>query len=210
MRSRYLESLAEGGYIASLMTMAIRELGIKAEHPVDLNTLPYENFELDDIENESKKIQANTAYVFSQALTYASSILRYTTRPFNLTYRNEWSAMRDRVLQERVQAFVAKYMSAKLIAKELSTIKEATSTPEFSQDNVEITVNEITREIVTRYQVDEGQKTEMIIRLPASYPLAEVEIIGTNRVAVREERWNKWLLTCKIGCKVSWLSRTYV
>lgn len=76
MRSRYLESLAEGGYIASLIAMAIRELDIEVEHPVDLNTLPYENFELDDVEDESKKMEANTAYVFSQALTYASSILR--------------------------------------------------------------------------------------------------------------------------------------
>jgi hypothetical protein len=103
-----------------------------------------------------------------------------------------------------VKAYVAKYLSSKLIMKELSTIKKATSTaPEFNEENLEISVNEVTKEIVTRYQVDEGQKNEMIIRLPSSYPLAEVEIVGTNRVGVKEERWNKWLLTCKISCKVS-------
>jgi hypothetical protein len=103
-----------------------------------------------------------------------------------------------------VKAYVAKYLSSKLIMQELSTIKKATSTaPEFNEENLEISVNEVTKEIVTRYQVDEGQKNEMIIRLPSSYPLAEVEIVGTNRVGVKEERWNKWLLTCKISCKVS-------
>ena len=42
----------------------------------------------------------------------------------------------------------------------------------------------------------------MLIRLPPSYPLAEVEIDGKSRVGVTQERWNKWLLTCKIACKV--------
>jgi hypothetical protein len=63
-------------------------------------------------------------------------------------------------------------------------------------------VNEYTKEVNTRYQVDEGQKNEMSIRLPASYPLSEVEIVGVSRVGVDQLRWNKWLLTCKIACKV--------
>ena len=202
MRSRYLESLAEGGCFASLMAMTIRELGIKADHPVDIYQVQHHVLELEDVENESKKIQGNTAYVFSQALTYASSIVRYTTLRRNLIYRTEWSGIRDRLLQERMQAFVAKYFSPAIIGRELYTIGEAISTAEFTQENLQIMVKANTREIVTRYQVDEGQKTEMIIRFPASYPLAEVEIVGTNRVGVKEERWNKWLLTCKIGCKV--------
>lgn len=50
--------------------------------------------------------------------------------------------------------------------------------------------------------MDEGQKNEMSIRLPESYPLAEVEIVGTSHVGVKQDRWNKWLLICKIACKV--------
>src|SRR5271169_5572433 len=85
---------------------------------------------------------------------------------------------------------------------ELSTIKAAIAQSEFDDENLEIKVNEFTREITTRYEVDDGQKNEMSIRLPPSYPLAEVEIVGTVSVGVVPERWNKWLLTCKIGCKV--------
>ena len=98
---------------------------------------------------------------------------------------------------------MAKYFSNKIILNELSTINTAIAQSEFDDENLEIRVNEVTREITTRYQVDEGEKSEMSIRLPPSYPLAEVEIVGTNRVGVTQERWNRWLLTCKIACKVS-------
>jgi E3 ubiquitin-protein ligase listerin len=73
---------------------------------------------------------------------------------------------------------------------------------ELADENVEIRVNEVLKEIVVRYQVDEGQRNEMAIRLPPSYPLAEVEVVGVSRVGVSQERWNKWLLTCTIACKV--------
>jgi len=97
---------------------------------------------------------------------------------------------------------VAKFFSNKIISNELSTIKTAVQESEFNDENVEVRVNEITKEINTKYQVEEGQKNEMSIRLPSSYPLAEVEIVGNSRVGVTQDRWNKWILTCKIACKV--------
>jgi E3 ubiquitin-protein ligase listerin len=99
-------------------------------------------------------------------------------------------------------SYVAKYFSAAIIDDELSAISIAISKSEFDQENLEIRVNRITKEIITRYQVDEGEKNEMLIRLPPSYPLAEVEIDGKSRIGVTQERWNRWLLTCKIACKV--------
>jgi hypothetical protein len=99
-------------------------------------------------------------------------------------------------------SYVAKFFSNTIIANELSTIKIAISQSEFDDENVEVRVNEITKEINTKYQVEEGQKNEMSIRLPPSYPLAEVEIVGNSRIGVTQDRWNKWILTCKIACKV--------
>jgi hypothetical protein len=81
-------------------------------------------------------------------------------------------------------------------------VKQAIAKSEFDDENLEIRTNEYTKEVNVRYQVDEGQKLEMSIRLPTSYPLAEVEIVGVNRIGVDQLRWNKWLLTCKIACKV--------
>ena len=102
------------------------------------------------------------------------------------------------------RSYVSKYLSQKIINGELSTIKSTVAKEsEFNDENLEIKVNEYTQEITVRFEVDEGQRNEMSIRLPPSYPLAEVEIVGISRVGVNQERWNKWLLTCKIACKVS-------
>jgi hypothetical protein len=73
---------------------------------------------------------------------------------------------------------------------------------EFDSEKVDVRVNEITAEVTTRYQVDEGQTIDMVIRLPPSYPLLEVKVIGSKRLAVTPERWNKWMLTCTVACKV--------
>jgi hypothetical protein len=99
-------------------------------------------------------------------------------------------------------SYVAQYFSAIIIKDELDTVMDAIKKEEFSDENVKVKINRGTKEITTQYQVDEGQKNELSIRLPPSYPMAEVEIVGTSRVGVNQERWNKWLLTCKIACKV--------
>jgi len=99
-------------------------------------------------------------------------------------------------------SYVSKYFSQDLIKEELETINTAIGRNEFDEENLEIRVNRTTKEISTRYQIEEGEKNEIVIRLPSSYPLAEVEIVGSSRVGVNQERWNKWLLMCKIACKV--------
>ena len=77
MRSSYLKSLGEGQYIPSLFATIIRELDVDTEHPVEIGKMSYEQFELEDEEDAEKKIQGNIAFVFSQALNYTSSLLRY-------------------------------------------------------------------------------------------------------------------------------------
>jgi E3 ubiquitin-protein ligase listerin len=202
LRSKYLEQLSEGTYVPTLFLAVVRELYLDTERPVDLSKMTFDKLDVEEAEDEESKVQANTAFVFSQALNYASAPVR-----------TEWFDLRDRLLQERIQkyhaplagsnsSYVAKFFSNKIISNELSTIKATISQAEYDDENVEIRVNEITKEINSKYQVEEGQKNEMSIRLPPSYPLAEVEIVGNSRVGVTQDRWNKWILTCKIACKV--------
>ena len=198
--------------MSSLFMAVVRELYLDLERPVDLSGAIIEEFELEDVEDEEFKLQRNTAFVFSQSLNYASSLIRYASDTAVLMvvtsglicvivyFENEYRGCP--FSKNTHGSYVAKYFSSKIILKELSTIKNAVSESEFNDENIEIRVNELTREITVRYLVDEGQKSEMSIRFPPSYPLMEVEIVGTSRVGVSQERWNKWLLTCKIACKV--------
>lgn len=97
-----------------------------------------------------------------------------------------------------------KFFSNKLIQNELKIVKHAIAELEFNEEkdeNLEVQVNNYTKEIIVRYLLEEGEKNEMSIRLPPSYPLAEVEIQGISRIGVTQERWNKWILTTKIACK---------
>jgi hypothetical protein len=55
----------------------VRELYVDTSRPVDLSTLSYEEFELEDVEDEEKKFQGNTAYIFSHALNFAAYLIRF-------------------------------------------------------------------------------------------------------------------------------------
>jgi hypothetical protein len=102
VRSKYLETLSEGEHVSTLFLTAVREFYLDTERPINLSDLLFE-FELEDVEDEERKLQGNMAVVFSQALNYASSLIRYVIDTVLLIYRNEWLDLRDRVLQERVQ-----------------------------------------------------------------------------------------------------------
>jgi hypothetical protein len=64
----------------------------------------FEEFDLDDTEEEESKFERNTAFVFSHVLSYASSCVRFDGRVLLLIVRHEWEDIRERVLKERIQA----------------------------------------------------------------------------------------------------------
>jgi hypothetical protein len=56
--------------------------------------MTFDQLDVEEAEDEESKAQANTAFVFSQALNYASAPVRA-----------EWFDLRDRLLQERIQKY---------------------------------------------------------------------------------------------------------
>jgi len=69
-------TLSEGDYISTLFTICVRELNIDTERPVDISRFNLDEFDMEDAEDEDRKVQGNTAFVFSQALHYATSLIR--------------------------------------------------------------------------------------------------------------------------------------
>ena len=76
LRSKYLDTLSEGTYGSALFLTVVRELYLDTERPVDLSRLDIDEFQLEDVDDEELKLQGNVAYIFSQALNHASSLLR--------------------------------------------------------------------------------------------------------------------------------------
>lgn len=89
--------------MSSLFLTVIRELYLDTERPVDLSNINFDQFELEDVEDEERKLQGNTAVVLSQTLNYASSLIRFLTIRCISNDSTDWFDLRDRLLQERVQ-----------------------------------------------------------------------------------------------------------
>jgi hypothetical protein len=89
--------------MSSLFFAVVRELYLDTDRPVDLSNINFDHFELEDVEDEERKLQGNTAFVFSQTLNYASSLIRLVTIVCVSNSSTDWFDLRDRLLQERVQ-----------------------------------------------------------------------------------------------------------
>lgn len=89
--------------MASLFLTVIRELYLDTNRPLDISDMKFEEFELEDVDDEERKLQSNTVYVFFQALNYASSLVRYVAEFSKIDSSNEWFDLQDRLLQDRVQ-----------------------------------------------------------------------------------------------------------
>lgn len=66
-----------------------------------------------------------------------------------------------------------------------------------NDDNVHVKTSKTTREVTTSYTIDD-QYLEMVIRLPACYPLNQVIVEGVQKIGVKDAQWRAWLLACRI------------
>jgi hypothetical protein len=94
-----------------LFLVVVRELYLDTDRPVDLSNINFDQFELEDVEDEELKLQGNMAFVFSQTLNYASSLIRFVAIHCASNGSTEWFDLRDRLLQERVQRLSFRVLS---------------------------------------------------------------------------------------------------
>jgi hypothetical protein len=76
LRTKYLDTLSEGSYVSILFLTVVKELYVDTEWGVDLSALSYQEFELEDAEDDEIKTQTNMAHIFSLALEYAPYLIR--------------------------------------------------------------------------------------------------------------------------------------
>ena len=89
--------------MSSLFLAVVRELYLDTDRPVDLSNINFDQFELEDVEDEERKLQGNMAFVFSQTLNYASSLIRLVPILCASNGSTDWFDLRDRLLQDRIQ-----------------------------------------------------------------------------------------------------------
>ncbi|CAH9129291.1 unnamed protein product [Cuscuta epithymum] len=106
-------------------------------------------------------------------------------------YVRRWfNGIRDRSTSSAVEFFTKSYCSPPLIAVELSQIKKA----KFVDDTFSVSVSKSANEVVATYTKDETGM-DLVIRLPASYPLRSVDVDCTRSLGISEVKKRKWLMS---------------
>ncbi|KAG0369899.1 hypothetical protein BC939DRAFT_460957 [Gamsiella multidivaricata] len=119
-----------------------------------------------------------------------------------------WTECKLRQLSIAVESLTEKYFSPLLITRELNSLVKAQQASKqggqaaaaaalsgVSDDlnELQIKTSKATSEVTASFQIDEATM-EIVIRLPANFPLRQVEVEGLQRVGVKEARWRAWLL----------------
>ncbi|KAK4274883.1 hypothetical protein QN277_018048 [Acacia crassicarpa] len=104
--------------------------------------------------------------------------------------RSWFSDLRDRNMSSAIESFTRTYCSPPLIANELSQIKKA----KFGDENFSVSVSKSANEVVATYTKDETGM-DLVIRLPASYPLKPVDVDCTRSLGISEVKQRKWLMS---------------
>lgn len=106
-------------------------------------------------------------------------------------YVREWFGnIRDRSTSYAIESFTKGCCSPPLITNELSQIKKAN----FSDENFSVGVSKSANEVVATYTKDETGM-DLVIRLPASYPLRPVDVDCTRSLGISEIKQRKWLMS---------------
>ncbi|XVF46152.1 hypothetical protein PTKIN_Ptkin03bG0003900 [Pterospermum kingtungense] len=104
--------------------------------------------------------------------------------------RGWFSDLRDRSTSSLIESFTRTWCSPPLIANELSLIKTAN----FADENFSVSVSKSANEVVATYTKDETGM-DLIIRLPASYPLRPVDVDCMRSLGISEVKQRKWLMS---------------
>ncbi|KKA30082.1 hypothetical protein TD95_004567 [Thielaviopsis punctulata] len=94
-----------------------------------------------------------------------------------------------------IESWTGKYISPLIVDALLDEVKSWSAAQDSSGDdeqNLNVKISRNTNEISAGYEIDETEAT-ILIKIPKSYPLGNVEVVGMNRVGVNEKKWQSWV-----------------
>jgi hypothetical protein len=115
-----------------------------------------------------------------------------------------WTACKVRQKVQSVEKFTEKYLSPMIIEQELQSVqawiqRQQQQTPPSDAQEEEMKVKITkgpTKEVTAIYPIDD-QTMEMLVRLPPTFPLRQVEVEGTKRVGLSEKQFRRMQLAAQ-------------
>lgn len=190
IRQGYIEQLKENDTLFKLFDFFSDQVDLMDHHfwnmVPETDILHYQvqdpshTYFKEDILNESKKLLLHLMYVFFNSVGSATSTW--------------WLNIKDRSRQLKIEKFVSRYISPILIRHELAEVASKVKRLTSQDQSLTIKINNVTNEIKAGYLVDE-QTLEIVFKLPANYPLNNIQVQGISRVGINEQKWKSWILS---------------
>ncbi|WYZ46016.1 hypothetical protein EsH8_IX_000241 [Colletotrichum jinshuiense] len=194
VRNDYTEHLKTENYIAPLLNFTFDVLGHSAAHPLSLEReglttqhITSYNVSLADAETEERNLHWLLVHLYYLTLKYTPGL-----------FKTWYLDCRSKQTRIAVEGWMTRYFSPIIVSDALDEVAAwaATQEPPADDDEKELVVkvSKTGKEITAGYEVDESMAS-IAVKVPASYPIEGVSVVGINRVAVSERKWQSWLLT---------------
>jgi E3 ubiquitin-protein ligase listerin len=189
VKTDYMDQLKEGTYMPGFLSFAFDFLGHSRGRPVDASKFDVREYIPDTEPSPEKDVQWLLAHLYSLALTHLPGLVK-----------SYYLDIRSRQTSLAVESWTARYISPLIITASLQAVSEwaeksVKEDPEYEKMTVKVGMR--SKEVNVGYVVDEQTMAIKVI-LPEAYPLASAQVVGVNRVAVKEDKWLSWLRHCSI------------
>ncbi|KAG8876133.1 hypothetical protein FRB98_007445 [Tulasnella sp. 332] len=159
--------------------------------PFNLDVWEVEEFDIQKLDDSlPTRLQVLAAHVYYRALLAIPSLIR------------SWlQDCKDRQVVTTLTSYTIHYFSPIISAQELAPLRIPEAIQELSDEQVKIKVASAANEVTAIYSVDD-QPMEILVKLPADFPLHAIEVRGVRKLGVPETKWRAWLFNVQQASQV--------
>ncbi|KAI0021290.1 hypothetical protein F4780DRAFT_738909 [Xylariomycetidae sp. FL0641] len=193
VRNDYAENLKSANYVSPLMEFMFDVLGHSAAHALNLDKAKFTgehirqyDLNLAAAETEERDMQWLLIHLYYLVLKYVPGL-----------FKAWYIDCRSKQTKIAVEGWMAKHFSPIIISEALDDVVQWNETQETSvgdDQELIVTVSRAAKEVTAGYEVDD-LRASIAIRIPQEFPLEGVSVVGINRVAVNEKKWQSWIMT---------------
>jgi hypothetical protein len=143
----------------------------------------------------------NIAYAVKDALDsplhldvskLAALVVFRSVEAFPTHMKHWWEDDCPKALSSAVSQFVETKVAPETLRRELKRINSATNLGEMS-----VSGSTVSREVTATYSQDECQLS-IVIQVPPTFPLRNVEVDGRRTLGIPEKKWKRWALNIRV------------
>ena len=192
VRNDYAEQLKASASLGPLLDFTFDVLGHSDARPLNLDRAGFttEHIRAYDVKIADGEPDERNMHWLLIHLFYLS--MKYLPGLFKAWFLD----CRSKQTKVAVESWMTKYFSPVIISENLDEVADWAAKqepPEEDEKELMVKVSRAAREITAGYEVDELQAS-IAIRIPPGYPLESVAVVGINRVAVSEKKWQSWVM----------------